>query len=314
MSFKESGMNIKDYISSNNPGNQYVKYNNIYINDKNNSQQQSEFQKLYEERQEEEQQNKIASLTKQEKLKYNAKCLQICGENESCNGLNIDEDNECGIINKITNNNKITKSEDNTSYVKKDLVKDYNNSDEYLLKLGHHKYITSEDEYGQTLLKATNHKKDASKFKFNNNNSIINTDTNKCVQSNGSYLILSDCDANNKSQNFIIENKLNTLRNDSNNCLTRYSESDKVTLTECDNSLTKNNSQIVHTKKSKDKENYDTQQKNIDLDYDDDEDDYSSSICENNTYKIVMNVVFAVIIFLLLYYIINSNGETEKIE
>lgn len=308
-------MNIKDYISSNNTGNQYIKYNNIHINDKNNLLQKSELKELHEERYENEQKRKITSLTKQEKLKYNAKCLKVCGENESCDGLNIDGENECGIIKKIANNNKITKSEHNTSYVKKDLVKNYNNNDEYLLKLGDHKYITSEDEYGQTLLKATNHKKDADKFKFNDNNSIVNTYTNKCVQSNGSYLILSDCDTNNKNQNFIIENKLNTLRNNSNNCLTRYSESDKVTLTECDNSLNKNNSQIVNAKKSKDKENYDTQKKNIDLDEDeedDDEDNYSSSICKNNTYKIIMNIVFAVIIYLLLYYILNNNESNKK--
>ena len=39
-------------------------------------------------------------------------------------------------------------------------------------------------------------------IKFNDNNSIVNTYTNKCVQSNGSYLILSDCNTNNKNQNF----------------------------------------------------------------------------------------------------------------
>lgn len=34
------------------------------------------------------------------------------------------------------------------------------------------------------------------------------------------YYILDNCDVNNKDQKFIIENKLNTMRDDENNCLT----------------------------------------------------------------------------------------------
>jgi hypothetical protein len=287
-------MDIKDYIgSNNNTENRYIKYNDINIRDG---------QKIRKENNDQE------YLTQEEKIKYKTECKKICGEYNDCDGLNIDDENSCGIIKKVDNRNIISHDNNNTSYVKKDLVKNYDNDREYTLKLGDDAFVTSETEYGQILLKATKNKKNANKFKFDKNDNIIDIKNKKCIQSNGSNLILNNCDDNDKNQKFIIENKLQTLRNDKNNCLT--TNESNITLEECDNSLIKNNSQTVKTKLNeeilKEEENYESKI-NV-INYDDYNDEENNSMaCENNIYKLVINIIFATIVMILIYYIMNDD-------
>jgi hypothetical protein len=278
-------MNIKDDISSKNLGNRYVKYNNIHIDNVNNENKKNNKKKL------------LSNLSLEEKMEYENSCLKVCEENENCGGLNIDDEDGCGLIKKIDNRNKIIEKENNTAHIKDDNVKNYNNDDEYLIKLENEKFITTKDEYGQTILTSTDNMDKAKKFKFNKNNNIINVEKNKCVQSNGMYLIINDCDNNNTNQKFIVENKLNTLRNYNNDCLT--SQNGNITLNKCNNSLIENNPQSVKIKVRKE-ENYKSQLNN---------NENNNKICSNNTHKLIINIVIITIALIIIYYILKNNEE-----
>jgi hypothetical protein len=103
-------MNMKDYIKrEKNVGNKYIKYDEIKIKEKN-------INNLYGEKD---------NLKQKEKIKYNAEGIKICRENEDGDELNINEDNNFGIIKKIDNKNEIIKDKKKTLYIKKDLFKNY---------------------------------------------------------------------------------------------------------------------------------------------------------------------------------------------
>lgn len=253
-----------DYINKNkNYESRYVKYKNMYVDDKNNSKMENISERIDKLKfgagsidntnieyinQENEKKDKIKSelteLNKVEKRLYKDKCIEMCSESEDCDGLNIDKDNSCGIIKKLNKNNMLEK-DNTTCYIKEDIVKKYkdNKREKYLIKLSDENYLSSEEQYGISQVIPTKNIKKADKYIFSEEGNIIETESLKCLQNNGIYYILNKCDPGSDKQKFIIEDKLNTLRNSKNNCLTK--NRDKITHGECYDSLLKNNPQTV---------------------------------------------------------------------
>jgi hypothetical protein len=297
-------INIENYIKTKkNYKNKYVKYDDIYIKDDIESENNRT-------------DNELEELTKKEKREYKQECIKICANNKDCVGLNIDDENSCGLIKKLDGNNKIIRNEHNTSYIKRDAVKKYddNKGEDYMLKLNDNSYIKSKKVFGLDKLISTKNIKKANEFMFNKNGNIIDKETSKCIQKNGIYYILTNCDPNIEDQKFIVENELNTLRDNKNNCMTKNMESGEITSSKCNNYISKkNNNQRVILGNTK--ENYETAHKNKfknrDADDSDEIDSYNNKthICENYTYKIIINVVFGIIVLILFNYVITIKKE-----
>lgn len=263
-----------DYINKNkNYRGRYVKYKNIYVDDKKNSEMKNlserinklkfgagsinntNIENIKEENEKKDKlKDELKKLNEEEKELYKNKCIELCSESEDCDGLNIDKDNSCGIIKKISRKNMLEK--DNTTvYVKDEIVKKYKDDkkEEYLIKLNDGNYLSSEEQYGISQVIPTENIKKADKYVFSEDGTIIEKKSSKCLQNNGMYYILNKCNPGSDKQKFIVEDKLNTLRNSENNCLTK--NGDRITHGECYNSLLKNNPQSVFLESVKSENN-----------------------------------------------------------
>jgi len=273
-----------------------------------------------------------------EKIIYNSndtKCINECNNDNNCQGLiisnpicdkniplteciqsltdidvlNIQPNDlynfKCKFINNINDLSKIYKSDKNKCYIKNQYV-DMLNSDNdmskaYYLKINN-KYLSINEELNNLFLISSDDVEKACLFKFNSNNNIVETKTQKCLQTNGKYLILSDCDNLINNQKFVYENKLNSIRplNNSNGnsilCLTLIDKNNdpdintnnnKITLEEC-NFIDSQNIQI-----EKIKENFSTL-KNLEKKIE------NINYCSNPIYK---SVVFIILVCILIYFI-----------
>jgi len=216
----------------------------------------------------------------------------------------------CKILNNINNTNYVLNS-DNTSYIKNqyaDLKSSLKNSVYYLMIKD--MYLSVNNQSNQIFLVGNNDIKLASLFKFNSNGNIIEVKTNKCLQTNGTNLILTNCDSNNTNQEFIYENKLKTIRPvsntlDNNLCFTLDS-SQSIKLEQCTND--KNQSIITESENNID---------NFDVDIDDMSINSfkNFSMCSNPTYQIIVNVILCCIIIYFIWFVCrktykdNSNDE-----
>jgi len=323
-------MDINDYISNNKNKQKpkYVKYDNIYIkDDKINKEQKEQIEQVRE-------------LSDEDRKEYRKNCVKLCSDNNSCVGLNIDKDDTCGLIKKVSKKNKIINNKNNTAYLKEKVVRDYskNGEEDYIVKLGDNNYISNQNMYGLETLSSTNNLENALIFNFNENEQIVEKTSSKCVQNNGIRYILSDCDNNNKNQKFIIEDNLNTMRDNNNNCLTLNKNIGIITSNKCNNKTDINNSQFVKVIRDKRKLNEEYENINSKLsitrnklfnktnnkiikkeneinNIKDVNDTYDNKICKNDIYRTVINISFFLIVMLLLYYLFMYNPKSvEKIE
>ena len=139
--------------------------------------------------------NDIDILGSQPENLYNNKCKFMTGMN-----------NQNYII-----NNSIT----DTSYIKTKysdmLNSNIDTSKLYYLKIND-LYLSIDDKLGLLFLTTSSNLENAGLFKFNFDGNIIETKSNKCLQTNGEYIILTDCDNSIEEQKFIYENKYNSIR------------------------------------------------------------------------------------------------------
>ena len=283
--------------------NNYLRYNNTSIND--NSKNSSFF-----------------GLNEQD-------CIQKCSNDSNCLGLNITNpicnnsydytecikknytdtgisnnkpinlnQYNCVILNDINDANTVLSSTNNTSYIKN---KNANNipslassNTNYYLIIGD-MYLSINNELNHMFLVGQDQIENASTFYFNSNGNIIESKTNKCLQTNGDYLILTNCTQNNTSQEFIFENKLNTIRplaNTNNNslCFTLDS-SQRIILQEC-NYNNKNNQSVKFNNNTI--ENFNSEQTTS---------TQENTICSNQVYKLIINIILIIILLFFIYYI-----------
>lgn len=284
--------------------NNYLLYNNISIEDGSNG----------------------SNILGDEKIN----CIQECSSENNCLGVNIsnpicdssnnyaeclNENNvtnnsginsimpenfskfNCKILNNINNTNFVLNSENNTSYIKNssgNLIPMLPNSI-YYLKIDN-MYLSINNEYNQIFLVGNNNIGLASLFKFNSNGNIVEVKTNKCLQTNGEYLILTNCDSTNINQEFIYENKLKTIRpitNTTNNalCLTLDS-TNKITLEECSNT----SEQKIISESENQIDNFDSDGLSINT-------FKNINFCSNPTYQIIVNVILCCIIIYFIWFI-----------
>ena len=152
-----------------------------------------------------------------------------CGKNmtfSECIGLFTDIDilntnpenlykPKCKFLSNVENSNQVYFTEENKSYIKNKYGNMLNfkidTSKYYYLKINE-KYLGVNNELNSLFLIFVNSLNDASLFKFNSDGNIIELKSSKCLQTNGNYIILADCDNNLITQNFIYENKFNSIR------------------------------------------------------------------------------------------------------
>lgn len=276
-------------------------------------------------------------------LKNKDYCLNICGSNTDCQGVNIakpkcensnilDEcvksnmnngisnitpknltEYNCTFLTNINNTNYVTNSENNNSFIKKQYGNNLNNislNQKYYLKIND-KYIGIDSKSNFIFLVNFNEISSASIFQFNNNGNIIETKSNKCIEINGDYLVLKDCIQDNISQEFIYENKSNTIRplNDNfvkNLCfsLDKKNTSNNIVLEECD--YLNNTSQSIQTKIETELEtniNTTYSKENFKSDKDNFNDLKKINFCSNAIYKTIVTLILCCILIYLIWYL-----------
>ena len=261
-------------------------------------------------------------------------CLDKCILDKNCKGVNIStkqsnltqSDNknqnnyQCNFLNNITNlesSSYVFESENDDSYLKKLHVKITNNQKKhYYLKIND-KYLSVLDNRNLLSLIITNDVSDASIFEFDSNGKIIEINYKKCLQINGKYIILSDCEENNISQEFIYENKLNTIRplgldnltnlsNLSNSCLSK-NLSEMITLEPCEIKNNKNQAiklnLINHDNLTK-LETDQNQMENFKFGPDANLSDLKNiNYCSDPIYKIIVTIILLGILIYFIWYL-----------
>lgn len=286
-----------------------------------------------------------------------SRCIEICSSENNCQGINIVnptcEKNDtltkclneninnttgvntinsenltqynCNFLTNINDTNYVLDSDKNTSFIKNEFVNKLNNlslDKKYYLKINN-RYIGIKNINNQTFLIPIDDINLASKFKFNSNSNIIESKTNKCIQSNGNYLVLKDCIQNNPTQQFIYENKTNTIRpitnsSDNNLCLSfNDDDNDMIVLEECD--LKKKLHQSIDTQINNLFESKSESASNIEENFDVDGliDLKNINFCSNHIYKTVVTLILVGILVYFIWYLIRKkykdNDDTFQI-
>lgn len=279
-------------------------------------------------------------------VKDKNECVNLCSSENNCQGVNIekptmnDEINnniikpnnltklKCKFIKNLNNSNYIIESENNTTLIKKDYL---NISDildinkEYHLKINGH-YVGIENKNNQlflVLIDEDNLNITKSIFKFNHNGNIIDTQYNKCIQTNGNYLILQDYIPDNPAQEFIFENKTNTLRPKTNQFRNTYKDDycldikfENIVMDICDY---KNKNQYIDIEPiSEIKEEFKS-----DVEIDELEKLTKINFCSNIIYKTIVTLILLGILIYFIWFLIrkkykdnidiNSNLFTSRI-
>jgi hypothetical protein len=198
--------------------NNYIKHNNIIINDGSNN---------------------------QETVKNNNICLINCSNDPNCQGVNIIQDNDkntindgynykskpiikCEYVNNISYSNSIEKNNNSNFYAKKNNII-YENNTPYLLKINNQcitlnnpsKIITTScDNLTPVFLK----------------NDSIKDNNNNCLTVNNNILENNKCNSYNNKQKFAFDNIYKTIRpiNDLDMCITKNSNNDEFIISNCD--------------------------------------------------------------------------------
>ena len=230
-------------------------------------------------------------------------CQELKTSNEK-NGIKTESLNEynCKILNNINNNSLVLNSENNNSFIKTQIGNKINQisfTDNYYLKIND-KYIGINNNLNQIFLVDYDNINYASTFKFNKSGNIIETKSNKCVQINGDYLILENCIANQPMQEFIYENKLNTIRPmepllHKNLCFTKSEIPGmrNISLEKCN--FDNNNNQAIKTEiESYNNENFESDKFSEEL---------NINFCTNSLYKSIVTIILFGILIYFIYYI-----------
>jgi hypothetical protein len=233
--------------------------------------------------------------------------------------LNSDPENlykyKCKFLSNIDDTNQVYFSEEKKSYIKNEYINMLNSkidtSKYYYLKIDD-KYLAISDKQDNILLVSSNSIDKASLFKFNSDGNIIELKTSKCLETNGNYIILTDCDVNLDTQKFIYENKFNSIRpfNSSQDdlilCLGLGLQSDnlgnKIELEECNYSSTQiitaqesnETNETNETDETQQYENFKSLRKQIEKKLDD------VNYCSNPIYK---TIVLIILVGILIYFI-----------
>lgn len=278
------------------------------------------------------------------------KCVNTCTSQSNCQGVNIlnpicnNNDNNdilqecinfnmnngitnktsddltkfnCKFLNNINNTNYVLNSDNNTTFVKKQYANNIDNINlgkKYYMKIND-KYVGINNKNNQDFLVFVDDISFASIFQFDKNGNIIETKSNKCVQVNGIYLILEDCIQDNLSQQFIYENKSNTIRpltNDLNyNLCISSADYDNVILEECNY---KNNKFQAVEIESESTQNIDLNSKeNFDIDFDIDNFSNLTKIdfCSNMVYKTIVTLILCGILIYFIWYLIRKKYKDD---
>lgn len=288
--------------------------------------------------------NKSYKSNKPIKSTYNNNyniCLKECELNENCKGVVFsnplcDKDNtfsecinmftdidilnsepknlyksKCKFLSNIDNSSKVYSSEKNKSFIKNKYVNmldsQINTSKYYYLKINN-KYLGISDKLNSLFLVGVENINEASLFRFNSNGNIIELKSSKCLQSNGNYIILTDCDMTTNRQKYIYENKYNSIRNNNNNlmlCMGLKNKSNEkinnitkfennIVLEECDNSLAQKVINELENKQIDEYENFKSIRNRIENRVN------NTEYCSNPIYK---TIVFIVLVSILIYFI-----------
>ena len=274
-------------------------------------------------------------------LKNKEDCLNICTSETNCQGVNItnpkcensniqDEcvksnmnngissikpenltEYNCKFLKNINNTNYVTNSENNNSFIKKQYGNNLNNiplNQKYFLKIND-KYIGIDSKKNQIFLVTFNDISSASIFQFNKNSNIIETKSNKCIQINGDYLVLKDCIQDNMSQEFIYENKSNTIRplddNFSKNLcfsIDNQNTSNNIILEECNYAYNKN--QFIETETESET---DIDSNYVKENFESDKDNLNGlkkiNFCSNAIYKTIVTLILSCILIYFIWYL-----------
>lgn len=281
-----------------------------------------------------------------EKIIYNNDikvCLNECVSNDECDGitisnpkcnknitfskcissfndidiLNSDPENlykyKCKFLSNINDTNQVYFSEEKKSYIKNEYINMLNakidTSKYYYLKIDD-KYLAISDKHDNILLVSSNSIDKASLFKFNSDGNIIELKTSKCLETNGNYIILTDCDVNLDTQKFIYENKFNSIRPFSSSqdnsilCMGLGTQSDnldnKIELEECNYS----SSQLIQVQEKNETDETDgTDETNETQHYENfkcKNKVYDINYCSNPIYK---TIVLIILVGILIYFI-----------
>lgn len=282
--------------------------------------------------------------------KDKSKCLNICLSENNCQGVNITnpicENNNnltecinknltngisnintkdltnynCKFLSNINKTNYVIESENNTSYIKKEYANNINGLDlskQYYLKINNN-YFGIQKKHNQIFLVPVNDITSASVFTFNNNHNIIETKTGKCLQTNGNYLILDNCIQDNSNQQFIYENKSNTIRPLTNtfgdNLCISLNKSGFFVLEECncgDNIDQQVNIELKQESSSGLKENFESEN----FESENFGDLKKINFCSNTIYKTIVTLILCGILIYFIWYLTRKqykdNNETD---
>jgi hypothetical protein len=229
--------------------------------------------------------------------------------------LNIQSENlnehSCKFLTDINDTNKIYYSENNKSFIKNNdvnLIPQFseNSNKFYYLKINN-KYLSINNKFNNIFLIGINDINNACLFQFNSNGNIIETKTSKCLQINGGYIILSNCDSNELMQKFIYENKLNSIRpqkyafGDLILCLSLNNNNElidenRILLEECKYT----NEQIINYEEIE-------QEKNINQEKQESIENFiqfkNIEYCSNPIYKPIIFIILVGIIFYFIWFI-----------
>ena len=235
----------------------------------------------------------------------------------------------CNFLTNINPTNYVTNSENNYSFIKKQYGNNLNNislNKKYYLKINN-MYIGIDYKQNQIFLVNTNDISLASVFQFNKNGNIIETKTNKCIQINGDYLILEDCIQDNVFQEFIYENKSNTIRPNSNNlenniCFSldfgNQNGTNNIVLEECNYSNNINQLVEVEVKveleanTNNNKENFVINDNNLN-DLNDLNDLKKINYCSNPVYKTIVTFILCCILIYFIWYLTRKKYNNDGI-
>ena len=273
----------------------------------------------------------------------NSISLDECIKTNITNGIStIEPENltnyKCNFLTNINNSNYLTNNKNNNSFIKKEYVNILNNislDKNYYLKINNN-YIGIDNKQNQLFLVNSNDISSSAIFKFqpkpqSNDNSNINSNinlvdvkTNKCVEINGDYLVLKDCDQSNDSQKFFYENKSNTIISgtnsfDKNLCFTSNTKSDtnNIILEECDYTNNKNQSVFVDESSTNSSNSSNSIKENFKSNVDmlDMNNLKNMNFCSNTIYKTIVTIILSCILIYFIWYLTRKqykdNGESD---
>jgi hypothetical protein len=268
--------------------------------------------------------------------KDEAVCNEICNNSVNCTGYNISNpicnetnrvlgcieqiaktnnffektldsnpfDYKCDLLNNLNKNFYNYDNSKEISLMKQEYVNkiyQLNETNPYLLNINNN-YLLSDNINNQDNIIGSSNINEADEFYFKKN-SIIHSPSEKCIELNGEYLKLNDCDHNNFNQNLILENQFNSIRSLNNHNLCLTNDNNKIIMSECINNSNNNQQDVIL------KDNINLQTKYNSLN--NITEPFGIPCCNDPYYTIIVNIIILIIIILLVWFLIIKNSNVS---